>query len=512
MIRPRAGGGLISLAALLLLLSVIVGLRGASPVEAASSVPPNIILIQADDQALSHFSPRFMPHTFRHLVRKGTKFPDYIVATPQCCPSRASLFSGQYPHNDGVFSNRPGYPALNNPGDLLPDWLQAAGYRTAHFGKYLNGYSALEPAPGWDRWFTKRHSIRYYGYTVSSNGKARTFGNQNHDYITRVLTRESIQFIDHHVAGGPFYLQLDHTAPHNSGRPRGPCPLAPIPDPRDLGAFGGLRAPHPPSFNEADISEKPPFMQALRRLDRDTRSSIRLRYRCAAESMLGVDRSVDQIWRAVKSSGELDRTVFVYTSDNGFFYGEHRLKAGKVSPYDEAIRQPLVIRAPRRVLGSAQAASFAAPVANIDVAPTLAELAGVCQTQGSCPIMDGRSLVDPLRGDDTGFANRDLLVEFASRRPNQGVCSYEGIRAPGDILVDYRKVLDPQTGACTSSNVREHYSLDADPFELENLYPAEPGSPTDSEEQSLLNRLAQLEDCSGIAGRDPAPASGHYCD
>jgi arylsulfatase A-like enzyme len=135
---------------------------------------PNVVVIQTDDQALGTFTDEVMPQTVAKLQERGTTFTQAIVSTPQCCPSRAAFFTGQYAHNNGVVSNIPGYPLLDKPQSVLPAWLQKAGYRTAHIGKFLNGYQpAIVPAPGWTRWRTAV-DLDYFNPVFSSMAGSRS--------------------------------------------------------------------------------------------------------------------------------------------------------------------------------------------------------------------------------------------------------------------------------------------------------------------------------------------------
>lgn len=480
----------------------------------STAAKPNIVLIQVDDQTLASLSRRSMPNVERLLARPGTKFKDYIVPTPQCCPSRSALLTGEYGHNNGVTANNPGYPDLRDPGNMLPVWLQDAGYVTAHVGKYLNGYTKVldptKPPAGWDKWKTFAKRPRYLDFYLASK---RGIHHYRHHYVTNVLGDVAERIIGRVMPGDrPLYLQLDEHAPHiDPGRP--PCTHSAMPARRDAGDLDAVPFPRPPSFNEHNVSDKPSFIRDLAPMDADEQASVEKHYRCALLAVRAVDRSVADIYEAVKKAGELDDTVFIYVSDNGYFFGEHRISHGKSLPYEESLRQPLVMRVPSRLLGGAKpVSSVSVPVANIDLAPTVTDLANACGQPGECRVMDGRSLVPPLRGDDAGFVGRPLLVEF-DKTPlsEQGMCAYAGVREPGAIYVRYTRDLDPATGKCVPTDQRELYDLRSDPFELTNRYPARPGSPLHVTERELARRLAELRDCAGIAGRDPEPPSGHYC-
>jgi arylsulfatase A-like enzyme len=485
---------------------------------------PNIVLIQADDQTLDQFPRRAMPRTRRLLIQHGTQFTNYTVTTGECCPSRASLITGQYAHNNGVTSNEVGYAGLKGKGDVLPVWLRRSGYRTMHVGaKYLNGYRQVggtEVAPGWSNWFTVLTHTAYYNYVLSEDGERRRYGNRRRDYVTRVLGRQAVRLIDNYAPDRqPFYLQLDEGAPHVTRKddPHGDCDLKAVPDPRDEHAFSHAPLPHPPSFNEEDMSDKPAFLRKAHSLSPTTQSHLLAKWRCALDSLVGVDRSVAQVVDAVRRAGELNRTIFVYVSDNGLFYGEHRLIKGKVFPYEEAMHMPLVMRVPRRYRdGAPRSKRISQPVANIDLAPTMLELAHAkpC-AQDECRTMDGRSLMPLLTGSREWPADRGLLNEYrVPDVPQSSTCEFAAIRTGNEMYVEHYRVVDRSTGECEDTLQEERYDLRKDPYELNSLCPGGmPGScPHDQAQAELEARLQQLRRCAGIQGRDARVDGRPFCE
>lgn len=519
-----------------LVLVAATSVAQASPVASAATGStgraadqPNIVLIQADDQTAAQFSRKVMPTTFHDLVGPGIRFRNYIVTTPQCCPARASLLTGQYAHNDGVMSNSRGYPGLVDKGNVLPVWLQQAGYNTIHVGKFMNGFwrfaeHPADVAPGWTDWRSVvGGKFGYYDYFLSKNGTWEHFGKGNDDYITRVLTSNAVNAV-HRFAprAAPFYLQLDEHAPHGSGGNRpGRCSgkgvHAAKPDPRDMSDFRGTPLPHPPSFNEKHMGDKPAFLKHLPRLDRKRKFTARQHWRCALASLVGVDRSVGSVYDAVKKAGELRQTVFIYISDNGLFHGQHRLANGKVLPYDEALQQPLVLDIPSRYRSSqGEVRGIRKPVANIDLAPTMLDLAhgSPCPSSGACRTMDGRSLMPLVNGTGQWPHDRGLLAEYRANSPRYQACQYDGIRTRKTIYVEYHSVVDPKAHSCEDTFQVERYDLKRDPFELKNL--CHGGTiakcPTDAEQESLEQRLQQLSQCAGIAGRDEQVNGRPFCE
>jgi N-acetylglucosamine-6-sulfatase len=522
----------LALAGATLLAAVGLGLGSSRPVpgapEGANAAPngrPNIVLIQSDDQAASQRTREVMPNTERLLVQRGTTFKSYIATTAQCCPSRASLITGEYAHNHGVTSNEVGYPGLEDKDNVLPVWLRQAGYTTIHVGKFLNGYERFadptsEVPPGWDVWRSVLGRTTYYDYDYFVNGGVLHHGSQEGDNVTHVLNRDAVRVVHKYAPDRrPFYLELDQRAPHGARHdPFGRCGRAPIPEPRDEKLFEDASPPKPPSFNENDMSDKPAFINAKPKLGDLARKQVRKRWRCALASLAGVDRGVAKVYQAVKDAGELRKTMFIFISDNGFFYGEHRISGGKVFPYEEALRVPLVIRLPKRYRdGAPRVPNNGRPVGNIDLAPTILDLAKAqpCPPAGSCRTMDGRSLL-PLLTHSSGWpAGRGLLTEY--RVPDLGrysTCQYAGIRTRSTIYIEHSRVVDPSTGQCVGTDQREWYDLKHDPFELHNqCFGGSPANcPVGTERLDLDARLTQLRNCAGIAGRDQPVGGRPYCE
>ncbi len=521
----------LTLSGVSLLAAAGLGLSASGAIAARPDVPrassgrPNIVLIQADDQTLSQFTSKVMPHTTRLLAHGGTSFGDYSATTAQCCPSRASLITGQYAHNDGVTSNGVGYPGLVDKDNVLPVWLQEAGYLTMHVGKFMNRYeyfahpASLVP-PGWDQWYSFLGGTHYYDYDLYANGSVVHRGSRRGANATEVATQKAVQLIKSWASEAvPIYLQLDLPAPHVAAQadPFGKCGRAAIPAPRDEGAFGGAPLPRPPSFNERDMSDKPAFLASAPKLGSVQTSKVHRRWRCALASLQGVDRAVAQVHRAIGHAGLLNRTVFVYISDNGQFYGEHRIAKGKVLPYQEAVHLPLVIKSPHRYLnGRRPVRKVRKPVGNIDLAPTILGFAHArpCPAAGPCRTMDGRSLKPLLKGSGNWPGHRGLLSEYSSPSPgNYATCRFDGVLTRETVYVEHSQVVDPETGQCVPSDEVERYDLGQDPFELHNLcFGGKVNNcPLDRVQSDLESRLGRLRDCAGIRGRDERVDGRAFC-
>ncbi|CAN5185625.1 hypothetical protein BH20ACT24_BH20ACT24_09560 [soil metagenome] len=427
---------LVSGLAILLVVAVVIAYRARpAPTSVETDARPNIVLIVTDDQRWDTLS--VMPNVRRLLGGRGVTFENAFVTTALCCPSRASILTGQASRHTGVHRNDVpdgGAPAFDDDSTLAT-WLSDAGYETALIGKYLNNYDLLGPTyvpPGWDDWHavTGRPEISFYGYSLNENGRVVRYGNRPEDYSTSVLTDRAVAFI--RQATGPFLLYFAPIAPHLPARPA----------PEDEGRLAGIDPWRPPSFDEGDVSDKPwaGTFPSLTDAERATTDADRV---AMLESLLAVDRGVAEIVRTLEARGELEDTLFVYTSDNGYFWGEHRM-SGKVWPYEEAIRVPLVVRGPGvRDPGRTEPGL----ALNIDLAATVSEAAGV--TPG-LP-QDGRSLMPLLRGEAAGWRDA-FVVEFLGVAPPP----FEAIRTETHLYVEYR------------NGWRELYDLRADPLELEN--------------------------------------------
>lgn len=467
--------------------------------------PPNVVVIVTDDQTLASYREDVMPQTVAKLGARGTTFTEAITSTPQCCPSRAGFLTGQYAHNNGVVSNNPGYPSLKRPETVLPAWLQSAGYRTAHIGKYLNGYSpAIVPAPGWDRWRTTLETD-YVDPKFSFDGKYV----EPNEYLTTVINREAEAAIDELSPGRkPFYVQIDQLAPHIGSRQEpGRCAGGPIPPPAEESLYADATVPATPAIDEADVSDKPEFIRSRPVASAAQRDRFDLFYGCALATLPAVDRGIAGVVGALRRAGELDDTLIVYTSDNGYSYGEHRIALTKGLGYEEHVRVPLVVRPPewfpRRFR---RGATIAAPVANIDIAPTILQLAGAkpCAEGAGCRRMDGRSLVPVLRGRRPDWTEgRAILTSFdINAEAYTRSCVWAGLRTPKLSMIEHLSLPDPETDECVPSSEYELYSLERDPLQLQNL----------GTDARLARRLDRLRRCSGIEGRDPKREGVPYCE
>lgn len=465
---------------------------------------PNVIVLMADDLGLLGWR-RGLPRTRRVLGGGGTEFTDSIVSTPLCCPSRATFLTGRYGHNNAVLANDPGYPAMRGKREVLPRRLQRAGYRTAMVGKFMNGWDRTaagergEPAPGWDDWVEMRRTFAYYDYELNVNGELESRGDGEEDYLTDVLTEHGLDALDR-AAGSPqpLFMWMSWWAPHPelSEATEGPCQGSAIPRSREPEEFGGERLRQTDSVDEADVRDKPAFIRRKRDLRPGDRQGARLSLRCRLASLRAVDRGVEAVVDRLRELGELSNTVLVFTSDNGFFHLEHRFPNGKGAPYEEAVRVPLVIDAPAH--WGRQVARSDVQVSNVDLAPTILELAGACDRSEArgCERLDGLSLLPLLSpGAPRDLRRRDLLVESADGKP----CGYEALRTSRFTYVEYEERRGE--GRCPAGE-RELYDRRSDPYQLDNLLHGSTADPPPGLDADLSRRLRRLARCGGAVCSD----------
>jgi arylsulfatase A-like enzyme len=567
-------------AASLFALLCLVGVRAESANAAATSAKqkPSFVVIQTDDQTLeqlyAEFTPvggatiRAMPNTLELIAGKGVTFNRYYVSYPLCCPSRVSLLTGRYAHNHNVRGNVPpeggytGFTARNAFSHNIATWLQGAGYRTIHIGKFLNGYGD-EPfddgktvPPGWSAWHTVLNADTdhyFYGYTLNNNGvlegpigdsgswETREYGAIDDFgcplaplnglpclYETDVFNRIASEELAGTPLDQPFYLQVDYTAPHGDFRK----PAGPEPATRDYNTFAGAPYPHGPSqgFNEGNVNDKPRFIREAPYLSPTDIHTYRVYYQKALESLRSVDAGVKQIIDTLGGLHRLRNTYIIFTSDNGFFYGEHRLTGGKFLAYEPSTHLPFLMRGP----GIKPGTETGQLAANIDIAPTVLELAGVSADKS----IDGTSLY-PFAHDPALRTRRPILFESfvqtndveengggpaaapvtvangskgggpgvnarpSSLPPENEKTSKRG--ASASIVAPpknyYGIVLGPYKYIEWPDGEKELYDLTKDPYELNNkardpnLFPIR---------AFLHNELVRLETCKGRGCQEPA--------
>jgi arylsulfatase A-like enzyme len=444
---------------------------------------PNIVFILTDD--LSWNLVQYMPHV-QQMQRDGTTFANYFVTDSLCCPSRASIFSGRYPHNHGVLTNTPptgGFSAFRRgaEAETFATTLLNKGYRTSLMGKYLNGYEAQNHyvPPGWSNFQGSGSGYRGFNYVLSQNGRVAHFGRAARSYLTDVLRRRGKSFVSRvGRSGHPFLLEVATFAPH---RPATPAP-------RDRHDFPFLQIPRDNPAFDAVPTNAPAWLRGRPPLTDEEIAAMNSEYRRRAQSVQAVDELVGQIRRTLAQRGLARNTYVVFSSDNGYHMGERRLLAGKMTAYDSDVRVPLIVVGPHVPAGQ----TTTALAENVDLAPTFMRLAGVKPP----PWVDGHGLVDLFHGHIPDHWRDAVLIEHhhpetpngdPDRQTNSSgnPPSYEALRTATDLYVEY---VDGE---------REWYDLTTDPEQLHNRYSELPADA----KAGLHDRLVQLEACRGAGCR-----------
>ncbi len=422
---------------------------------------PNVVLILADDLDRSVFSRSTLDTAWRP---EGTSFTNALATTSLCCPSRASIFRGQYAHNTGLVNNlneEPGGGArfFRQSGledETLATLLQDGGYETWFGGKYLNGYEDAGGwegyvPPGWDDWqaYLNERTVNRDGTVVSPM-----------DHYTDWLSGEAVRFIeDRQGPARPYFMQVSAWDTHAPFR---------VPE-RHRDAYPHAQAPRPPSFNEADVSDKPDWVAEKSALRKEEIARFDRRQAARMRSALTLEDLSRSVVSALSRTGQQDETYVIFTSDNGFHMGLHRVRGAKWTPYMEAHEVPFAVRGP----GVARGKSFDDLVTNTDITPTVLDLAGLQIPDW----MDGRSFAPFLDGMAPEAWRSSVLIEGAGGtyydRP-----AYAGVRREDEVYVEY-----------ADGGGREYYDLAADPYQLQNRPEAAP--------QEMKEDLGALESCSG---------------
>ena len=468
---------------------------------ASSTRPPNVILITTDDQSLNDL--KYMPYTLELLGGGGVTFTDAISPYPLCCPARATILTGEQAHNHKVLSNGPpagGYQAMRRLNDRsLPVWMKNAGYRTTFVGKYLNEYGHDDPTEipaGWDDFHASvHHEYDYENAWFNDNGVVVDHEGDYQADLTQKVTEEAIR---HGVEDKePVFVWQSNLAPH------GACPLVDgrcewspaTPAEQDRGRFAGLPlyTESLPSFDERVVVDKPARIRKLPRVDA-WRARWRRVNQMSVESLQAVDRNVRDTVELLEELGQLDNTLIVFSSDNGYLLGQHRWR-GKTLGYEESVRIPMLMWGPG--VGVPQGKTVDKTVSLVDVAATFADVSGA----EPLLTLDGRSLLDVALGESNGYDA--MAIEAGPGLAGVPVDQYlyRGVRTKR-----YTYMRHPVTGEI------EIYDRKVDPYQLVNVA----YRPTHRATRLALERLlAKLSTCAGATCYttsavvpDPEPPQG----
>ena len=459
LVRRRAGTSLLS--SILLLVSLVVSpseVISQPPSDAAASgTRPNIVFILIDDLRWDELGcaghPFIKTPNIDRIAREGAMFRNAFMTTPLCSPSRASFLTGQYAHTHGITDNVDRSVASHKLV-TFPWLLHQSGYETAFVGKWHMGNDD-KPRTGFDRWVSFKGQGTYLDPDINEDGKyVKPAG-----YITDILNGYAVEFIKRRH-DKPFLIYLAHKAIHpevtqnNDGSINVTDAELFIPAERHKRLYAGKPIPHRPNYGRAPAG-KPALQRQIGNLPalgaatatRD--ESILGRQR----SLMAIEDGIGEIFKALKETDQLDNTIIVFTSDNGYFYGEHGLSFERRLAYEESIRMPLLVRYPRLIRAGTARNEFAL---NIDLAPTLLSIAGV-PVPGN---MQGRSLVPLLKGEKVRW-RESFLIEYYSDHvfPRIVQMGYKAVRNSRWKYIHYLEL----------NGMDELYDLKTDPYEMKNL-------------------------------------------
>jgi arylsulfatase A-like enzyme len=399
--------------------------RSLSPTQTPMlSVPAgiNILIILSDDQRYDTMA--YMPRTQSRIFDQGITFSRAYITTPSCCPSRASLLTGLYAYNHAVHDNQ---DSLGKP--TFVEDLHAAGYYTGIVGKYLNSWDGSQRTE-FDFWVSFAGGASpYFDPRLNVNGEWK----DHSGYMTYILRDYASDFLDNALdREAPFILLFTPNAPHEPSEPA----------PGDDTLYPDLPLHRPPSFDEEDVSDKPDWLQEYEPLTEERIQAIDDLRLEQIQSLNALDEAVESLIVKLEEAGELDNTLVVYLSDNGYFWGEHRRRRGKGYAWEEAILVPFAIRYPPLI---PKARVEAHMVANIDLAPTIYQLAGLTIP---API-DGLSLVPLLQGNPE-WRDRLVIENWVRFGP------YTAVRTDRYLYVEW------------DNDRTELYDMENDPYQLDN--------------------------------------------
>ena len=450
----------------------------------APKARPNLVVVLLDDADVE--ITESMPRLRSLMIDQGVRFTSHVANTPLCGPSRALLLTGRYAHNTKVYYNdgpEGGYTPWAAAGldeKSLGPWLQAQGYRTGLFGKYINdfpkGRAETYVPKGWDDFRgilsdREAHNLRF---TMNENGALKLYEAAKGGYQTDVLSQRADEFIraSEKRDDQPFFVFLAVSAPH----------VPPEPAERHLAAFPDEKAPRKPSYDETDLSDKPKMLKdQVTPLTPAIGRDVDATYRAMRQSLLSVEDAMELLLKTLTETGELSNTYIFLTSDNGWMRGEHRIPAEKYAPYEESIRVPLVVRGP----GIAAGSTVPRVVGLVDLTPTLLDLAGAPKAVRDAT--DGRSMTPLLHAaNPTRVPWREsiLIEHFGGGAPFR-VRSYSGLRAEKDVYVEY------VTGET------EYYDLVKDPYQMDS----QPASLPPATLARLRGRVAAMKNSAAAACR-----------
>lgn len=426
--------------------------------EVATASRPNIVFILMDDARfddLACMGHPFIktPHIDR-IAREGALFKNAFATTPLCSPSRACFLTGLYAHTHGVTDNT-NHDVLSHQLDTFLLRLNQAGYETAFFGKWHMGTDD-SPRPGIEHWVSFKGQGQYFDPDLNVNGKAE----KAKGYATDILSARAVEFIKR-THERPFVLYLSHKAVHPNLEQRADGTISDpnastfVPAERHKSLFADEKIPRRPNALVDKLAGKPALMRQIGKLPplshRTGTSDDVIRDRL--RMLMAAEEGVGQIFQTLEEQKLLDRTMIIFTSDHGYFYGEHGLSVERRLAYEEAIRIPLLVRYPSMIRAGTQVEPF---VLSVDVAPTLIELAGAKLPEK----IHGKSLIPLLTGKQKNLRD-SFLIEYFSDKVFERMdkMGYQAVRTDRWKYIHYTDL----------AGVDELYDLKNDPYEMKNF-------------------------------------------
>ncbi|RUS76004.1 hypothetical protein EGW08_016249 [Elysia chlorotica] len=502
----------VRLASWMPLLVIFVHLASYSVVNSKAG-KPNIVFVLTDDQDVVLFGQQPMAKTHKLLTEQGMLFENMFVSSPLCCPSRASILTGQFVHNHNTQNNSVNGGCSGQTWQKQAEpkafntYLKAEGYKTFFAGKYLNQYGLEKSGgvkhvpPGWDEWHGLVGNSVYYNYSLSVNGKEEKHGdNYTEDYLPDLIHRRGLDFLSRQSDRRPFFMMLSTPSCHK--------PFTPAPQYEK--SFQDEQAPRTASFDTKGKDKHWLVGAALNPMPVDVIKIIDENYRLRHRTLLSVDDMVEGVYNKLKDMDLLDNTYIFFSSDNGFHLGQFSLPEDKRQPYEFDIRVPLIVRGP----GIKPNTTSIESVTNVDLAPTFVDLSG---SKAETAKFDGMSFAGILRGQAHAFRSTVLVEYYGEEEVKEVQCPQLSNQHLKGCTKEFHCVcVDSQnnTYGCIryenakqsfkfcefqdASNTIEVYDLNGDPHELNNIAKSAPPELL----SKLTDKLAKLSLCAGTGCHD----------
>ncbi|KAK8135137.1 hypothetical protein PG984_007149 [Apiospora sp. TS-2023a] len=470
----------------------------------------NVVIVMSDDQDRLLGSMDYMP-VVQKMMGDGVEFENHYGTISNCCPSRATFLRGQAAHSTNITHVRPpggNYDKWRLAGEdknYLPHWIKKAGYKAEYVGKFLNGYSQANyhiPPKGWDHVdaLIEPYINDYNNVIMSQNGErpVQYRGFHSND-VVRIKAIDRLQcLLD---AEDPFFMAIMPYAPHVAGQ------QPPTPQARHADKFADATAPRFANWNPSDKIQKTKsvFLKDLKLMDSEAEASADRLFRGRIRAIQGVDEIIEDVLAKLEEKGQLDNTYVIFTTDNGYHIGAHRLPGGKALPYIQDTNLPLVVRGP----GIPGGVKSKVASAHLDFAPTFLDIMGLDKSEWP-EFLDGRSLLEEWKNPvpevkpEVGSAREIINIEFWGDKIVE-IPEYAGMKLTNNSYKTLRIVSEESSWMflnwCT--NEMELYNITADPWEINNLARGE----VTNEHKRLINRLNSIlmvtKSCTKDSCRDP---------